>query len=82
MTLTRSLMSTTKGPFRALRRRVCVYMIADLMHKLAHFSALDFEGFDEECFWRRAEEVGQADALARFDREAFEKRLNPGSGLH
>jgi hypothetical protein len=27
-------------------------VIADWLHNLAHFSALDFERFDEEWFWR------------------------------
>jgi hypothetical protein len=32
-------------------------LLADWMHNLAMFSALDFEGFDEELFWNELERM-------------------------
>ena len=43
------------NPFR-WRRQLRLHQrageIADWLHNLAQFSALDFEGFDEDWFWR------------------------------
>ena len=49
--------------------------IADWLHNLAHFSALDFERFDEEWFWRefaRLQSRFPDDGLDRY-RQRFEE---------
>ena len=33
--------------------------LADALHNLALFSSLDFEGFDEEWFWKDLEDVNK-----------------------
>ena len=35
-----------------VRRFRYVVLLSDTMHNLAHFSALDFEHFDEDRFWK------------------------------
>ncbi len=64
-----------------LRRRAGV--IADWLHNLALFSALDFEGFDEEWFWRELEafnrrnpEYGLMHYRERFERHLAEVQKN------
>jgi len=40
------------NPFRWRRLHQKAGVIADWLHNLAQFSALEFEGFDEDWFWR------------------------------
>ena len=42
------------APFwlRVLRRLQHTMLVADWLHNLAFFSSVDFEAFDEACFWR------------------------------
>ena len=58
--------------------------IADWLHNLAMFSALDFEGFNEEWFWRELEdrhmrnpEYGLMIYKGRFDRHLAELGKGP-----
>lgn len=55
------------------------YLIADVMHNLARFSAEDFVGFDEDRYWSVAEAAGRFHPRMKGfgDRAAFERGLMP-----
>ena len=76
MTYTRSLLSIPVGHPEERLRGDCVYVIADLMHNLAIYSARDFEGFDEEWFWANAAEASTFHLRVAFlvNRDSFEHR--------
>jgi hypothetical protein len=77
----------SSGVFRILNplywRHVCqrvrrAGVVADWLHNLALFSALDFEGFDEEWFWgefQKYETKYPAAHLATY-KEMFEEELS------
>ena len=44
---------------RQFYRSRLVVLIGDWLHNLAEFSARDFEGFDEDWFWRDTERLEQ-----------------------
>ena len=77
MTGARSILSVPAGHPEERLRGDCAYVIADLMHNLAHFSAQEFEGFDEACFWRTAAGAASFDALLAHlaNRDAFERSV-------
>lgn len=76
-TRSRALLSIPEGHCEERHRGDCAYLIADLMHNLAHYSALEFEGFDEARYWDRAAEVAAFDVvLAWFgNRDGFERSV-------
>lgn len=53
-------------------------VIADWLHNLALFSALDFEGFDEEWFWRdfRSYEEMHPDFQLSWYKDVFDRELS------
>lgn len=67
---------------RGLRDLRFVSELADALHNLAKFSWLEFEGFDEEAFWRDVEEcgrkTGEFNRPALNYREVFDDRLRGG----
>ena len=77
MTRRRALLSIPEGHCEERHRGNCAYLIADLMHNLAHFSSIEFEGFDEACYWARAEEVAAFDVMLAWfgNRDGFECRV-------
>jgi hypothetical protein len=48
--------------------------IADYLHNLAHFSALDFEHFDEEWFWRELNRFNEVHP-PRFGRSSYREEF-------
>ena len=64
---------------REWRRIRCAGAIADWLHNLALFSALDFGRFDEEWFWRDFEKLRASYpefGLERY-RDLFDRRAEP-----
>ena len=60
----------------SFRRRAAVE-IADRMHNLAHFSAVDFAGFEEDRFWSEGplDAPGIYPFIPDFNRSTFERDL-------
>jgi len=77
MTQIRACLGHYDNPVLARHLSDCAYLIADVMHNLARFSAEDFAGFDEDWYWRYAEDAARFDPrVARFgDRARFERGL-------
>lgn len=67
---------------RALRRARLAGHLADRMHNLGLFAAIEFERFDEDWFWRDLERLEEP--FAEFDsqlyRRVFEDRLSELQG--
>jgi hypothetical protein len=59
------------------------YIIADTMHNLAYFSAVDFDGFDEDTFWRLASAASLFHENLRYlgDRDRFERDIELDSAV-
>jgi hypothetical protein len=59
------------------RRIRCAGAVADWLHNLAFFSAVDFRGFNEEWFWRDFESARSRYPELGLEhyREMFERRL-------
>ena len=60
---------------RELRRASRAGAIADWLHNLAHYSSLDFDGFDENLFWKGYERFVNKHGDPWKFREVFERRL-------
>ncbi|MBC8134920.1 MAG: hypothetical protein H8F28_03420 [Fibrella sp.] len=53
-----------------------VFWLADAFHNLAKYSALDFEGFDEQKFWNHmVQSMGEAGVDVNWYRETFQNLL-------
>ena len=62
---------------RRYRQALLAGAVADWLHNLAHFSALDFAGFDEKWFWRDHHNLCRrfpGDRLERY-REIFDESM-------
>ncbi len=54
-------------------------LLAEWMHSLTFFSAVDFDGFDEELFWNHGKIVEKEfPEMFEHFKEIFEQRLEEG----
>lgn len=76
----RACLSDVPRGFHATRHQDCAWIIANVLHNLAYFSALEFEGFDEARYWEGATAAARFHPLLRSwgDRAAFERGIVDG----
>ena len=63
---------------RSVRKARRAGAVADWMHNLAIYSAVDFEGFDEGMFWREYDRLVQRYPELSHYKETFDRCLRDG----